>query len=123
MENKKVVFIACAIEDESQKDSLKSHSLNTTCSFEYTDLSTKQENNSEWKTNVRTKIKGCDGVIVLVSKYSLNSSQQKWEIHCAREEGKKILGIYDNKNEGTSLVEMNTKAWKWDSIKNFIDSL
>ena len=69
MKPKKIVFIACAIEDEIKRDFLKSHSLNTTSSFKYTDMSTEKETNSEWKMNVRTKIKGCDGVIVLVSKY------------------------------------------------------
>jgi hypothetical protein len=123
MENKTEVFISFAAEGARQKYFLKGQSLDITSSFEYTDMSIKEKTNSDWKTNVRTKIKNCDGVIVLVSTHSLNSSKQQWEIQCAREEGKTIYGIYDFKNEGTSLVEMNMKAWQWDGIKNFIDVL
>ena len=41
---------------------------------------------------VRTRIRRSDGVIVLVSKNSLTSSGQKWEIQCAKDEGKPIRG-------------------------------
>jgi len=93
MADKKVVFIAFAIEDERQRDFMKGQSLNTSSPFEYIDMSVKQAYDSNWKEKVRTRIKRSDGVIVLVSKNSLSSSGQKWEIQCAREEGKKVLGI------------------------------
>ena len=38
MATKKIVFIAFAIEDESQRDLLKGQSLNTNSPFEYIDL-------------------------------------------------------------------------------------
>ena len=47
----------------------------------------------DWKDRVRTRIKRSDGVLVLVSKSSLNSSGQKWEMACAKEEKKRIPGI------------------------------
>ena len=94
MAEKKVIFIAFAIEDQNQRDLLKGQSLNTNSPFEYVDMSVKEAYVKEWKEKVRTRIKRSDGVIVLVSKNSLTSSGQKWEIQCAREENKKILGIY-----------------------------
>lgn len=119
----KTIFIAFAIEDERQRDFLKGQSLNTKSPFEYTDMSVKQAYDSDWKAKVRTRIKRSDGVIVLVSKNSLTSSGQKWEIQCAREEGKKVLGIYAYKDDRTNIVGVNTKVWTWDNIKDFIDSL
>ena len=89
----KTIFIAFAIEDERQRDFLKGQSLLTNSPFEYVDMSVKQAYDTDWKSKVRTRIKRSDGVIILVSKNSLNSSGQKWEIQCAKEEGKKILGI------------------------------
>jgi hypothetical protein len=59
----------------------------------------------------------------LVSKNSLTSSGQKWEIQCAKEEGKKVRGIWAYTNDRTDLVGVNTKVWTWDNIKDFIDSL
>lgn len=123
MADKKVVFIAFAIEDERQRDFMKGQSLNTQSPFEYIDMSVKQAYDSEWKTKVRTRIKRSDGVIVLVSKNSLTSSGQKWEIQCAREEGKKILGIWAYTDDRTNIVGVNTKVWTWANITNFINSL
>jgi hypothetical protein len=49
-------------------------------------MSVKEPYDNNWKENVRTRIKRSHGVIALVSKNSLNSSGQKWEIACAKEE-------------------------------------
>ncbi len=123
MADKKVVFIAFAIEDEKQRDLLKGQSLNTKSPFEYIDMSVKQPYDKEWKERVRTRIKRSDGVIALVSKNSLTSSGQKWEIQCAREEGKKVRGIWAYSVDRTDLEGVYTRVWTWDNIKEFIDSL
>jgi len=123
MADKKVVFIAFAIEDETQRDLLKGQSLHTKSPFEYIDMSVKEAYDKEWKERVRTRIRRSDGVIVLVSKNSLTSNGQKWEIECAKEENKKIIGIWAYTNDRTNIVGVNTKVWTWDNIKDFIDSL
>lgn len=123
MADKKVIFIAFAIEDERQRDFLKGQSLLTKSPFEYIDMSVKEAYLTEWKEKVRTRIKRSDGVIVLVSKNSLTSSGQKWEIECAKSEGKKVLGIWAYTDDRTNLVGVNTRVWTWDNIKDFINSL
>lgn len=123
MADKKIIFIAFAIEDETQRNFLKGQSLNTESSFEYIDMSVKEPYDSDWKNRVRTRIKRSDGVIALVSKNSLNSSGQKWEIDCAKEEKKKIRGIWAYKDDRTNLVGVNTVVWTWKAIEDFIDSL
>lgn len=123
MADKKVVFIAFAIEDEKQRDLLKGQSLNTKSPFEYIDMSVKQPYDKEWKERVRTRIKRSDGVIALVSKNSLTSSGQKWEIQCAREEGNKVRGIWAYSDDRTNIDGVYTRVWTWDNIKEFIDSL
>jgi hypothetical protein len=42
MADKKVVFVAFAIEDEPQRDFLQGQSLNTKCPFEFIDMSVKE---------------------------------------------------------------------------------
>lgn len=123
MADKKVVFIAFAIEDEKQRDLLKGQSLNTKSPFEYIDMSVKEPYDKDWKDRVRTRIKRSDGVIALVSKNSLKSSGQKWEIQCAKEEGKKVRGIWAYSDDRTDLEGVNTRVWTWDNIKDFIDLL
>lgn len=123
MAMKKIVFVAFAIEDERQRDFLKGQSLNTKSPFEYIDMSVKEAYTSEWKDHVRTRIRRSDGVIALVSSNSRKSTGQEWEIGCAKQEGKKVLGIWAYKDDRTELAGVRTVVWTWDAIANFIDSL
>ncbi len=123
MSGKKVVFIAFAMDDERQRNLLRGQSLNTECPFEYVDMSVKEPYDTGWKERVRTRIRRSDGVIVLVSKSSLNSSGQKWEINCAKEESTRVRGVRAYANDTTELDGVYTVAWTWDNVKNFIDSL
>lgn len=123
MADKKVVFVAFAIEDEGQRNLLRGQALFTKSPFEYIDMSVKDAYDKDWKDRVRTRIRRSDGVIVLVSKNSLKSSGQKWEIECAKEEKKKIRGIRAYSNDSTTIPGITTVSWTWDNIENFIDSL
>jgi hypothetical protein len=123
MVRNKVVFVAFAIEDETQRDFLKGQSLHTDSPFEYIDMSVKEAYDSNWKERVRTRIRRSDGVIALVSNNSLTSSGQKWEIACAKEEGKKVLGIWAYRDDRTTLSGVRTVVWSWDSIATFIDGI
>lgn len=123
MATKKRVFVAFAIEDEWQRDALKGQSLNTNSPFEYVDLSVKEAYDSDWKEKVRTRIRGSDGVVALVSKNSLLSSGQTWELSCAKDEKKSVLAIWAYKEDRTDLPGIRTVVWTWDGIAKFIDGL
>ena len=119
----KTIFVAFAIEDERQRDFLKGQSLNTNSPFEYIDMSVKEPYKTEWKDRVRTRIRRSDGVIALVSKNSLTSNGEKWEIACAKEESRKILGIKAYTNDNSMIEGIRTVAWTWKAIEDFINSL
>ncbi len=123
----KRIFVSFAIEDKTYRDLLKGQSLNTNSPFSYTDMSAKQAWDSKWKTNCRTKIKGCDGVIALISKHTRNADGAKWEMQCANDEGIPMIGIHIQKDDkGQIPPQLNGKKvvnWTWDAIKNFINSL
>lgn len=123
MADKKTIFVAFAIEDERSRDMVKGQSLYTNSPFEYIDMSVKEAYESDWKDKVRTRIRRSDGLIALVSKNSLTSTGQKWEIQCAKEEKKPIMGLWIYKDDRTSIPDINIKTWTWDNIANFIDSL
>jgi hypothetical protein len=123
MADKKVVFVAFAIEDVRVRDLLKGQSLHTDCPFEYIDMSVGEAYDDEWKKRVRTRILRSDGVIAIVSKNSITSSGQKWEIQCAKEEKKPLRGVWAYKEDRTNLVGVNTVVWTWENIAAFIDSL
>lgn len=123
MAKTKVVFVAFAIEDEWQRDALKGQSLSPRAPYEFIDMSVKEAYESDWKNKVRTRIRRSDGVIVLVSKNSLTSEGQEWEIQCAKEEGKPVRGIWAYSTDRTSLAGVNTVVWSDANISTFIDSL
>jgi MTH538 TIR-like domain (DUF1863) len=123
MADKKVIFIAFAIEDAGQRDLFTGQSLNTRTPFEFIDMSVTEAYESGWKDKVRTRIKRSHGVLILISKNSLTSTGQKWEIECAKEEGKPIKGIYIYKDDRTNIAGVNTMVWTWDNIANWIDGL
>lgn len=123
MADKKVVFIAFAMEDKSVRDLLKGQSLNTKTPFEFIDMSVKDPYDTEWKKRVRTRIRRSDGVLAIVSENSLTSSGQKWEIQCAKEEKVKLRGVWAYKNDRTNLEGVQTMVWGWDNIAKWIDSL
>jgi hypothetical protein len=120
---KKVIFVAFAIEDERIRDLIKGQSLHTDTDFEYTDMSVKEAYDEEWKKKVRTRILRSDGVLAIVSKNSLTSTGEKWEIQRAKDEKKKIRGIWAYKEDRTDLEGVNTMVWTWDNIKDWINSL
>ena len=123
MADKKTVFVAFAKEDMACRDLLRGQALHTDSPFEYIDMAVKEPYEEEWKKKVRTRIKRSDGVIVLVSKNSPKADGQLWEIACAKEEGVKIRGIWCYKDDKTEISGVSTKAWTWDNIAAFIDSL
>ena len=81
----------------------------------------------ELHLHCRTKIKGCDGVIVLISKHLKTASGAIWEIKCAKEERIPILGVYmtdcnilDTPNELNLIKKVN---WTWPNISEFVNGL
>lgn len=121
--NKKVIFVAFAIEDNLMRDLFKGQTLNNRVPYEFIDMSVKEAYDSGWKDKVRTRIKRSDGVIVLVSANSLGSTGQKWEIECAKEENKPILGVWVYTKDKTVISGIKIIPWGQQDISNFINSL
>ncbi len=123
MAEKKIVFIAFAIEDERQRDFLKGQSLSPRAPYDFIDMSVKEPYDRDWKVRVGTRIKRSHGVIALISKNSLSSSGQRWELECAKEEKKPIRGIYAYSADRTNVTGVITYPWSDKNISDFIDSL
>lgn len=128
MSNSNRVFIAFAIEDKTYRDFLVGQARNEKSPFEFVDMSVKEPWDSDWKTKCRTKIKGCDGVIALVSKNSKTASGQKWEVNCAKEENIRVRGVYVSTDDRPQSLPsefdgIRIVSWTWSNIKSFLDSL
>jgi len=123
MADTRIVFVAFAIEDRRQRDLLKGQTLHPRAPYEFIDMSVKEPYDTGWKDKVRTRIRRSHGVIALVSKNSLTSSGQKWEIQCAKDEGKSMLGVWAYSTDRTKLIGVRTVTWTDANIAGFIDSL
>jgi CTP synthase (UTP-ammonia lyase) len=123
----KRIFTSFAIEDKLMRDFFVSQARNERVPYDLVDMSVKEAWNDEWKRRCRTKIKGCDGVIVLISKHLIKASGAIWEIKCAKEEGIPILGVYmksctiiDTPDE---LNGQKKVSWTWVNIADFVNGL
>jgi hypothetical protein len=124
----KKIFVSFAIEDSKYRDFLVAQAKNEKTPFSFIDMSVKQPwNENEWKRKCRTKIKSCDGMIVLLSKKTWHSGGSRWEIKCANEEGIPVIGMHIKKNdkgaippelEGSRIIE-----WSWDNLSKSIKKI
>jgi hypothetical protein len=123
----KRIFISFAVEDKYARDHLVGQSNNINSSFDFVNMSVKEPWSDSWKTRCRTRIKGCDGVIALLSKKTRQADGARWEMKCAIEEGVPIIGMHVHKNDkGAVPTELQGKKvmnWTWNGISNFINSL
>lgn len=124
----KRVFISFAVEDKWARDYLVGQAKNDNSPFEFVDMSVKEPWDDNWKTRCRTRVKGCDGMIAMVSKNTANAAGQLWEIKCAKDENVPVRGVYVSQdNRPGSLPKeldgVRVVNWTWDNIKNFISSL
>ena len=124
----KRIFISFAIEDENLRDFLRGQSRNTNSPFEFVDMSVKQPWDSQWKTKCRTRIRGCDGMISIITRNTKKADGQIWEMNCAIDEGIPLLAIYGNKDHiGATIPNecgyLPVVDWNWEKIRAWIKQL
>lgn len=123
------VFVSFAIEDVKLRDFLIGQKNNDKSPFEFIDMSVKSPWDYNWKEQCRTRIKGCDGMISIITPNTKNASGQLWEMKCAKDENVPVLCIYgyrDYKYSSTIPYEYgvyNIYDWNWDIVKNWLSRI
>lgn len=123
--NSKRVFIAFAAEDANLRDFLVGQARNEQSPFEFVDMSVKQPWDYAWHDHCRSKIKGCDGLIAIITNNSVYADGQLWEIGCAKEERIPVAAVYGHPNERPYIKELGfiqPLSWSWENIKRIIDN-
>lgn len=126
VDKRKRVFIAFAVQDKTYRDFLVGHARHPKTPFDFVDMSVKEPWDVNWKTNCRSRVKGCDGVIALISKNTANADGELWEIKCAYDEGVPVMLMWINDERPTLPVSLSGKrinVWSWDNLESFIDNL
>lgn len=123
----KRIFISFAIEDDYARDFLVQQAKDERSPFVFTDMSVKKPWDSAWKTECRQRIKGCEGVIALISKKTRTADGARWEMWCADDEGIPMIGVHIHANDKgvipTELVGHKVIEWTWPGIAAFVDGL
>lgn len=119
---KKRVFISFDYDhDNDIKELLVGQARNPDSPFEIVDMSIKEPISKNWKDNARTRIKGCDCVIVLCGQYTSSASGVTAELSIAQEEGIDyflLSGRTDNRVEKPKSAKSSDKIynWTWNNI-------
>lgn len=121
------IFISFAIEDEWARDFLVQQARDNRSPFSFTDMSVKEPWRTEWKTNCRTKIRGCDGFIALLSSKTQQAEGARWEIKCAADEAVPILPVRIHAQQPAPVIpELGGRRpvyWTWENIANWLARL
>ena len=123
----KRIFTSFAIEDERMRDLFVGQARKENVPYELVDMSVKQPWSDSWKTRCRTRIKGCNGVIVLITKNLKQADGAIWEINCAKAEGIPLIGVYIGETGvNDAPVELNGIKkinWTWPGVASFVNNL
>jgi hypothetical protein len=123
----KRIFISFAIEDKFARDNLVFQTKQSRVPFDFVDMSVKEPWGAQWKTQCRSRIKGCDGLIAMISDDTLGATGARWEISCAYGEGVPVLPLYIHdsgaKRIPSELAGHRIYHWTWDVVKKFIEGL
>jgi len=128
MAKKNRIFISFAVEDKWAREYLVGQAKNDKSPFDFVNMSINEPFDSQWMTLCRSRIKGCDGMIALVSKNTKNATGALCEIKTAKEEGVRVRGVYTTTDDRpatlpSELSGVRVVGWTWANIKAFLDSL
>lgn len=123
---KRRTFISFDYDNDSDlKNLLFGQARNSDSPFEITDMSIKEAIDSNWKAKARTRIKGCDVVVVICGKYTNTATGVSAELKIAQEEGVSYFLLYGRSTEncvkpiGAKSTDKMYK-WTWDNLKALI---
>lgn len=121
------IFVSFAAEDVRLRDLFVGQKSLADSGISFVDMSVKEPWDDKWKTNCRTRIKSCDGVIALLTKKTFNASGARWEMQCAHDEKIPMIGVHVYKNDKGAvppeLAGHKVIEWSWEGINSFIDKL
>lgn len=122
----KRVFVSFPAEDTRLRDFLVGQAHDDHTGFEFVDYAIKEPWDNAWKTNCRTRIRGCDALIAIITQHTPRASSQLWEIACALEEDIPVLFVYGYTTDRPSRLPQpidgrNILTWSWNDISSFLD--
>ncbi len=121
------VYVLVAPEDDFAYDKLLNEARTANVDARFGRIGSKTPWVPMWKGQCRTRIRECDGVVVLITKKTNGSLGSQWEFQCAQEADLPMLGVHCDKfDKGTVPAELEghpVVEWNWPEIGQFIRAL
>ena len=123
---KKRTFISFDYDNDLDlKNLLVGQAKNTDSPFEIADFSIKEAISDDWKKKARTRIKGCDVVVVICGEHTNSATGVAAELKIAQEEAVPyflLKGRAKKKCKKPSTAKSTDKMydWTWDNLKKLI---
>ena len=111
--------------DSDLKTLLVGQAKNEDSPFEITDMSIKEAIDDDWKKKARTRIKGCDVVVVICGEYTDSAAGVSAELKIAQEENVNYF-LLKGRSDKTCVKPKAAKSsdkiykWTWDNLKLLI---
>jgi len=124
---KKRTFISFDYDNDSDlKLLLVGQAKNPDSPFEIADMSIKETIDSNWKAKARTRIKGCDVVVVICGQKTDTAAGVTAELKIAQEE-KIPYFLLNGRSDKNCVIPKGALAsdklykWSWDNLKSLIN--
>jgi len=124
---KKRAFISFDYDhDLDLKTLLVGQAKNSDTPFDIADLSIKEAIAKDWKDKARTRIKGCDVVIVICGEHTGTATGVSAELEIAQEE-KVAYFLLHGRSDKTCVKPKAARTsdkiykWTWENLKNLIN--
>lgn len=93
------VFISFALKDVALRDALVEQVGKINAEMKCVDMPMKKSWESAWKAETMETVRGCDGVIGIVTENIVKADGQLWELRCAYDSGLPVLLVFDKNAE------------------------
>ncbi|GJL72790.1 MAG: hypothetical protein NMNS01_19890 [Nitrosomonas sp.] len=124
------VFISFALKDADLKDKLVEQINKARPEVKCVDMPMKKSWESAWKAEVQDTVRGCVGVIGLISESITRADGQQWELRCAFDSGLPVMLICDSDSKDIPakelpdmLREKDIRLWEEPTVTGFLNGL
>ena len=124
------VFISFALKDTELRDKLVEQVNKEKPGAKCIDMPMKKSWESAWKAEVQDTVRGCAGVIGLISESITRADGQQWELRCALDSGLPVLLISEKysmdipaKQLPDLIRDKEIRLWEEATVSGFLIGL